>query len=113
MRIELEHMLYDHICNLCETKNMPPIDLRFKCFGDVNRFYSSSTDSYFEISCVNYCAANIEDAKELVAYIIETLWKYATKPNHRVALYIEDVENKFGWVNMVIGGCLLEDDALL
>ena len=112
MRIELEYMLYDHICNLCEIKDMPPIDLRFKCFGDANKFWSSETNSYFEISCVNYYADDIEDAKELVTYIIETLWKYATKPNHRVALYIEDVENKCGWVNMIIGGCLFEDDSI-
>ena len=113
MRIELEHMLYDHIYNLCETKNMPPVDLRFKCFGDANRFYSSNNDSYFEISCVNYYADDTEDAKELVTYIIETLWKYATKPNHRIAFYVENIENKCGYINMIIGSCLLEDDALL
>lgn len=106
--------LYDYICNLCETRNMPPVDLRFKHIGDVNKFWSSKANSYFEISCSDYYAQDIENAKEIICYIMETLWEYATKPNHRIGLYVEDIVKKDdGWISVTIGGCLIEDDALL
>ena len=106
--------LYNYIYNLCETKNMPPVDLRIRNIGDVNKFWLSKTNWYFEVSCSDYYAQDIEDAKEVIRYIIETLWEYATKPNHRIGLYVEDIVKKDdGWICITVGSCLFEDDALL
>lgn len=108
-----EEELQEYVCNLCESKNMPPVDFRFRCFGDINKFWSSKTNSYFELDCVNYYATDTEDVKILVSHIIDLLWEHATQPNHRVALYIEDITDRDNWVDVIIGGCLYEDDSLL
>lgn len=105
-----EDELYEYLYDLCETKN---IEFHFACFGDTNKFWSSETNSYFTPNCVDYYAKNREDAKELISYVLDTLLEHATKPNHRIALYIESIEEKDDWINMSVGSCLFEDDALL
>lgn len=106
--------LYECIYDLCEAKNMSPVDLRFGCLDDMPKFWSSKTNSYFEPSCVDYYAEDLENAKEITLYILETLWDYATKPNHRIALHIKDIAKQDdGWIRLTIGACLFEDDALL
>lgn len=108
-----EEELHEYVYNLCESKNIPPVDFRFRCFGDKNKFWSSKENLYFELDCVNYYATDTEDVKILVSHIIDKLWEYATQPNHRVAIYIEDIVDRDSWVDVIIGGCLLEDDSLL
>ena len=110
---QFEYELQEYVYNLCNAKNIPSVDLRFRCFGDVNKFYSSNVDSYFTLGCVNYYAANIEDVKTLVSNIIDKVWEHATQPNHRIAMYIENIVNRDSWVDVTIGSCLLEDDSVL
>lgn len=108
---EEDEMIQEYIYTLCESKNIP-IDLRFHYFADMNKFWSNKTNSYFEIGCVNYYASNIEDIKILISNIIDVLWGQATQPNHKIALYIEDIVDMNDWFDVCIGGCLFEDDAL-
>ena len=108
-----EEKLQEYLWILCKTKNIPPVDLRFKCFGDENKFWSSKDNLYFNVSCESYYASNTEDVKTLISHIIDTLWEYATSPNHRVALYIEKITHMETWVDVTIGGCLFEDDTVL
>lgn len=107
-----EEELQEHIYDLCETKGIS-IDFRFRCFGDVNKFYSSKTNSCFELVCENYYASNTEDVKKLVTNIIDLLWEQAAQPNHRIALYLQNIVGKGNWIDVTIGSCLFEDDALL
>lgn len=108
---EEDEMIQEYIYALCESKNIP-IDLRFHCVADMNKFWSNKTNSYFEIDCVNYYASNIEDIKILISHIVDVLWEQAAQPNHKIALYIEDIVDMNGWFDVCIGGCLFEDDAL-
>lgn len=108
-----EMELQDYIYDLCTTKHIPSPDLRFRCFGDVNKFWSSKTNSYFKLDCLNYYASDIEDVKILVFRIIDILWEQVAQPNQRVALYLENIIDKGSWVNVTIGSCLFEDDTVL
>ena len=108
-----ESELQDYIWDLCKTKNIPPADLRFRCYGDENKFWSNSASSYFELDCVNYYASDTEDVKTLVSHIIDVLWEQATQPNHRVALYLKNIVGHGSWIDVTIGSCLFEDDAVL
>lgn len=108
-----EEELREYIYDLCETKSISPPDFRFRCFGDMNKFWSSSTNSYFKLNCVSYYASDKEDVKTLVSHIIDVLWEQAAQPNHRVALYLENIVGHGNWIDVVIGSCLFEDDALL
>ena len=104
-----EEELQEYIFDLCETKNIPAPDLRFRCYGDMNRFWSSGTNSYFELDCVNYYASDTEDIKTFISHIIDVLWECATQPNHRIALYVHNIANKGSWIDVSIGSCLFED----
>lgn len=107
-----EEELQEYIYDLCEEKNIK-LDLRFECFGDINKFWSSKTNSCFELDCVSYYTCNTEDVKTLVSHIIDVLWKQATQPNHGVALYFKNIINKDNWIDVTVGGCLVEDDVFL
>lgn len=111
--ISFEEELQEYAYDLCKEKNIPPIDFRFRCFGDINKFWSSKTNSYFELNCVSYYANDTEDVKTLVSHIIDVLWEQATQPNHRIALYLKNIINKGNWIDVEIGSCLLEDDGIL
>lgn len=108
-----EEKLQDYIYDLCKTKNISPPDFRFRCFGDVNKFWSSNTNSYFKLDCVNYYASDTEDVKTLVSHIIDVLWEQATQPNHRIALYLQNIVGKGSWIDVTLGSCLFEDDGIL
>lgn len=106
----VEEELQEYIFDLCERKNIP-IDLRFRCYGDVNGFCTNN--EVFTVECVEYYASNKEDIKHLIYTIITDLWEYATNPLHRIALYIKDVDYMDGWFNVIVGNCLFEDDGIL
>ena len=108
-----EGELQEYIINYCEINNISPPDFRFRCFGDVNKFWSSKTNSCFELDCVSYYASDIEDVKTLVSHIIDVLWEQTTQPNHRIALYFKNIVGKGDWIDITIGSCLFEDDTLL
>lgn len=108
-----EKELQDYIWDLCKTKNIPPVDLRFRCYGDENKFWSSKDNLYFEVDCIDYHASSTEIVKELISDVIDVLWEYATQSNHRIALYIEKIVDMETWVNVVLGSCLFEDDGIL
>lgn len=107
-----EDELQEYIINYCETNNIA-VDLRFRCFADMNKFWSSKTNSCFELDCVNYYASDTEDIKTLVSHIIDVLWEQATQPSHRIALYVQNIVGHGSWIDVVIGSCLFEDDAML
>ena len=103
---ELE--LQEHILNYCASKNIS-IDLRFKCFGDENKFYTNDTE--FSADCVEYYANGHEEIKRFLIEYIDIMWKNCNPPMNRIALYVEDIADMGGWYNMIIGGGLFEDRA--
>lgn len=102
--------LKEYIDDLCEARGIP-IDLRFYHLADVNRFFSKDDTSYeeFEIKCNEYYAKDVEDIKVLISEFITSLWRFATFPNHKVAIYIKDIIDRDGWYNVIVGGCLFEE----
>jgi len=104
--------IYEYIYNLCESKNIP-IDCRFGCFGDTNEFYNCVNNKVFLIDCDSYYAKDINDVKQFFVDLIECLWKTFTRPNHRIALYVEEIVDKDGWYDVIVGSCLFEDNSLL
>ena len=108
-----EAELQDYIWDLCKTKNIPPADLRFRCYGDENKFWSSKDNLYFHVGCLDYYASNTEDAKKLISNLVDGLWEYATPPNHRIALYVEKIVDMETWIDVTLGCCLFEDDGIL
>ena len=108
-----EEELREYVYNLCKEKNIPSVEFHFRCFGDMNKFWSSETNSYFELVCESYHTSNTEDVKILVSHIVDMLWEQATKPNHRIALYLKNIVDNGSWIDITIGSCLFEDNALL
>lgn len=106
-----EEELQEYVYDLCKAKNIPSPDIRFRCFGDINYFLSKG-NSYWVLDCVSYYAEDTEDVKRIVSCIIDVLWRQATKPNHRIALYLKDIIDKGNWIYITIGGGLYEDDTL-
>ena len=104
-----EDEVQEYIINYCETNNVA-IDLRFRCFADINKFWSGKTNTCFELECVNYYAHDTEDIKTLVSCLIDVLWEQATQPSNRIALYIQNIVDHDCWVDVAIGSCLFEDD---
>ena len=102
-----EEELQEYIHDLCETKNIP-IDLRFACFGDINKFYTNNKE--VSLDCVAYYAQGTDDIKQFFHTYLTHLWESATQPNHRLAVYVKDLVCMDGWINVIVGGCLLEDD---
>jgi hypothetical protein len=105
----IEEELQEYIYDLCETKNTS-IDLRFQCYGDVNRFCANN--EIFTVECVEYYTSDVKDMKRLMHTIITGLWDYATHSNQRIALYIQDIVYMGGWFDVIVGSCLFEDICL-
>lgn len=108
-----EEELQEYISALCEIKNIAPVDLRFRCYGDENKFWSSKDNVYFEVDCVHYHARDTRNVKDFISDVIDVLWEYAAQPNHRIALYVEDIIDRGHWIQFTIGSCLFEDDGIL
>ena len=104
---ELE--LRDYIFDYCESKNIS-IDLRFACFGDMNKFYTNNIE--FAVDCVNYDADDFEDIKKFFVHYVDIMWKQCRYPMNRIALYIKDIVDMDGWYEVVVGGGLFTDEAL-
>ena len=102
-----EEELREYIDNLCETKKIP-IDLRFGCFGDINKFYIN--DKYISLDCVAYYTEGTDDIKQFFHTYLTHLWESATQSNHRLAVYVKDILCMDGWTDVIVGGCLFEDD---
>ena len=85
------------------------IDLRWKCFGDRNKFYTNNEE--FTVKCTHYLATNLDDVKDLITMYIESIWEYIEHPNNRMVLYIEDIVDNDSWYDVVMGGFLFRDDA--
>lgn len=107
-----EEELYEYIYDLCLAKGIS-IDYRFRCYGDMNEYWSSKTNSCFKLDCKNSYTGNIEDVKDFVIHNINELWEQATQPNHRIALYVHNIIVDGEQIEIIMGSCLFEDDALL
>lgn len=106
----LERHLHEYIHHLCETKGVS-IDLRWRCFGDVNSFYINN--EYFSLDCDEYYEPNVENIRKLFDVYITTLCKYFMKPpKNRIAMYIENIIYEDGWYKIISGACTFKDDAL-
>lgn len=103
---ELE--LQEHILNYCGSKNIP-LDLRFKCFGDENKFYTNDTE--FSADCVEYYANSLADITVFFTTSIDAMWEKCNPPMNKVGLYVEDIADMGGWYNITIGGALFTDQA--
>lgn len=100
----------NHIINYTLTNNIP-VDLRFACFGDENKFYTNGTD--FSLTCVPYFTDDIEDIKEFFTLYLDKMWESCTPPMNRLALYIEDIVDMDSWYEVIVGGGIFIDEALL
>ena len=105
-----EKSLYEYILSYCEAKNIQ-IDLRFRCFGDVNKFHTNNTELVLE--CHDYYTRDNEGIKKFFAYFLDTMWENCKPPFNRIALYIKDVVDRGGWYEVNIGSGLITDEALL
>lgn len=104
---ELE--LREYIFDYCESKNIS-IDLRFACFGDINKFYTNDTE--FSLVCTNYYTQDTEDIKQFFANYLDAMWENCEPPFNRIALYIENIVDMDDWYDVIIGGGLFTDEAL-
>ena len=100
--------LKNEIFDICYERGMW-VDIRWKCFGDRNKFYINNED--YVISCVNYFASDLDDVKDLLLMYIENMWEDIEPPHNRVAMYIEDIVDMDGWYQVIMGGCLFRDEA--
>lgn len=107
-----EEGLQKYILDLCKKNNVQ-IDLRFRCFGDKNQYWSSETNECFEVQCEHHYASDGDDVKRMMFDSIDLLWFQATKQNHRVALYFKNIVGKGDWIDVEFGACLFEDNSLL
>ena len=105
----IETKLQEHILTYCQSKDIS-IDLRFACFGDSNKFYTHDAD--FALDCVAYYADDFEDIKMFFMHYIDAMWERRYQMN-RIALYIEDIVDMDGWYDVIVGGGLFEDDAIV
>lgn len=104
---ELE--LRDYILNYCNMKNIK-IDLRFACLGDYYKFYTPNTE--FSLDYVGYYAKDFEDIKKFFADYLDIMWENCKPPMNRIALYIKDIVDMDSWYEVIVGGCLFEDETL-
>lgn len=109
---EEDKMIQEYIYDLCESKNIS-IDLRFRCFGDTNIFCENN--SVFTIDCESYYAKDIDDVKQFFESYLNILWFQSSynHGNYRIALCVKDIVDKDGWYDVIVGGRLFKDDALL
>lgn len=103
--------LHKHIHNLCETKGMS-IDLRWGCFGDINKFYINNKN--FSLNCDEYCGFSIEDITELLNNSITLLCDFAIcGRDNRIALYIEDIVYENSLYKVIFGACTFKDNSII
>ena len=102
--------LQKYIIDYCESKNIP-IDLRFACFGDENKFYHNDTEFSLEYS--SYHSDNSEDIKRLFAFILDVMWEHCTHPLNRLALYVKDTVAMDDWYEVTFGYGAFTDEALV
>ena len=105
---ELE--LQEYILDYCDMKEIE-IDLRFACFGDENKFYTH--DIEFSLDCVGYYTEDFEDIKKFFKHYLDVMWENCKHPMNRIALYIKDIVDMDSWYEVIVGGGLFEDDALV
>ena len=90
----LEQDVYDDIYELCREKGIP-IEIRWACFGDTNRFYKDGEP--FTVVCSSYYASNIEDVKTLIMTHIESIWECEeawenlSRSDYAVSIYVMDI----------------------
>lgn len=105
----------EFIENYCETKNIP-IDLRFACLADVNRFCTED-GNLFSVDCViyhieNYTRKSIVDIKQFFVDYINHLWQDGEYPYNSMAIYVQDIIDMYHWYEIIVGGALFNGDAL-
>ena len=105
----IEKELYEYICDYCNKKDIP-IDLRFRCFGDENKFYTH--DIEFGYNCVNYYTKDFQDIQNFFRHYIDIMWSQRYHSVNRIGLYIENIIDMDGWHDVIVGGGLFEDDTL-
>ena len=108
--MDFKSTLKEYLVNYCEGKNIS-IDMRFRWYGDDNKFYSYDTP--FSLDVNEYYTDDLEDIKQFFAVYLDTLWEHCTSPMNRIALYVQDIVDMDGWYNVIIGGGLFIDDTLL
>lgn len=106
---DFELELQKYILDYCNTKEIA-INLRFACFGDENKFYTH--DIEFCVDCVDYYTEDFEDIKNFFRHYLDIMWSNCKRPMNRIALYIKDIVDMDSWYEVIVGGCLFEDDAL-
>ena len=107
---DFESELHEYISDYCCDKNIS-IDLRFECFGDVNKFYTN--DAEFSLDCVNYYTEDFEDIKKFFSDYLDVMWEKCESPMNRIALYIKDIYDMDGWYDVIVGGGLFTDETLI
>lgn len=105
----------EFIENYCETKNIP-IDLRFACLGDVNRFCTEDGNQ-FSVDCViyhieNYTTKSITDIKQFFVDYINHLWQDGKYPYNSMAIYVQNVIDMYSWYEVIVGSALFNDNVL-
>ena len=107
--VNIEKELQEYIFNYCESKNMS-IDLRFACFGDRNKFYTYSKE--FSLYCVSYYVKNFKDIEQFFTDYLDIMLEERKSLTNRIALFVEDIIDRCSWYEVIVGGCLVVDDAL-
>lgn len=102
--------LRDYILDYCESKKIQ-IDLRFACLGDINRFFTNDTE--FSLDCVGYYAEDFKDIKQFLIYYVDTMWDNCRYPYNRIALYLKNIVDMANWYEVIVGGGLFTDEALV
>ena len=104
-------MIQEYIYDLCERKGIQ-IDLRFRCFGDVDMFYENNR--IITVDYESYYAKDIDDIKLFFESYLNILWLQSRyNHNNRIGLCVKDIADKDGWYDVIVGSCLFKDDALL
>lgn len=109
-KTSFEEELKEYIEDLCETKNIP-IDLRFACLGDVNKFCTNNIE--FSVNCVSYYTKDFEDIKSFFKHYLDIIWSNRQRSINRMALYIKNIVDMDSWYEVIVGDCLFEDDSLI
>ena len=104
---DFELELQEYIRNYCELKNIP-IDLRFACFGDANKFYTHGIE--FDCNCVSYYTNDFKDIKNFFRHYLDVMWSSRGSSMNKVALYIGGIIDMDGWYDVIVGGGLFEDE---
>ena len=109
----IEKELCKYIFDYCETNGIAA-DIHFRCFGDENKFYSHDTE--FTLECNSYFVDNfngIEDVKRFFVNYLDAMWEHCESPMDRIALYIEDIVDHDDWYDVIVGGGIFVDKALV